>query len=238
MAGKSKGSARAVILLLAVFFAAQAFVANVAADDAEMLGILPGEWTYEAEALGDEDAGENVRLALTLQEDGQMLLYFEGENGGFSYTWEGQWAFEVVSGGMDRLTLRFTGTDDPGWEENAMAECVYEAYMESWVENATEYTYLILSPVEGSGLSPFETVYGYDDLALHREYGPNMRVAHCDSFVSLREKRSTSSARILKVPLGEKVLAYPEYGEENGFYLCVYQGEYGYILTKYLEPME
>ena len=34
------------------------------------------------------------------------------------------------------------------------------------------------------------------------------------------------------------MLAYPEYGAENGFIYCVYQGEEGYILAEYLEPVE
>ena len=34
------------------------------------------------------------------------------------------------------------------------------------------------------------------------------------------------------------VLAYPEFGEKDGFILCVYHDEYGYILADYLEPVE
>ena len=64
----------------------------------------------------------------------------------------------------------------------------------------------------------------------------DMRVVNCSSYVSLREKRSTASARIAKVPLGAEVLAYPE-EEQNGFVLCVYGEQYGYILKEYLEPI-
>ena len=33
------------------------------------------------------------------------------------------------------------------------------------------------------------------------------------------------------------MLAYPE-EEQNGFILCVYHSEYGYILSDYLAPVE
>ena len=92
-----------------------------------------------------------------------------------------------------------------------------------------------------SGVSPFTEVYGEDcagGLALHREQGPNMRVVKCKEFVSLREARSTSAKRLAKVPLGALVLAFPEYGEENGFIYCVYHDEEGFILAEYLSPAD
>ena len=58
----------------------------------------------------------------------------------------------------------------------------------------------------------------------------------CKDYVSLRSKASKSSTRLAKVPLGASVLAYPD-EEQNGFILCVYQDEYGYILAEYLEPI-
>ena len=84
-------------------------------------------------------------------------------------------------------------------------------------------------------------VYGEDvqgPLALHREHGPNARIVNCRDYVSLRAKRSTGSARLAKVPLGAMVMAFPEFGGENGFTLCEYQGKTGYILTEYLELSE
>lgn len=106
------------------------------------------------------------------------------------------------------------------------------------MENDTEHTYLILEETGCSGVSPFTDLYGYPSAALHREQGPNMRVVNCSHYVSLREKRSTASARLAKVPLGAQVLAFPEAGEENGFIQCVYHDEYGYILSEYLRPVE
>ena len=87
-------------------------------------------------------------------------------------------------------------------------------------------------------MTPFEEMYGYDGAALYSRKEPNMRVVKCSSYVSLRTKRSKSSARLLKVPLGALVLAFPESGEENGFLLCLYHNEYGFILKEYLEPVE
>ena len=65
-----------------------------------------------------------------------------------------------------------------------------------------------------------------------------MRVVNCRDYVSLRTEPSSQSERILKVPLGALVLAYTELGEKDGFYLCLTQGEYGYIMTQYLRPIE
>ena len=65
-----------------------------------------------------------------------------------------------------------------------------------------------------------------------------MKVVNCSSYVSLRAKRSKSAKRLAKIPLGAKVIAFPEAGEEKGFLWCLYQGTYGYILKEYLQPVE
>ena len=118
-------------------------------------------------------------------------------------------------------------------------ECAYNVSAESWLENDTEYTAFILEETgNGNGDTPFRELYGYDGAAMYRERKPNMRVVNCSSYVSLREKRSASSGRIAKVPLGAQVLAFPEAGDENGFILCVYHDKYGYILSEYLEKIE
>ena len=64
-----------------------------------------------------------------------------------------------------------------------------------------------------------------------------MQVVNCSDYVSLRKAADKSSARIERVPLGALVLAYPE-EEQNGFILCVYHSEYGYILADYLAPVD
>ena len=63
-----------------------------------------------------------------------------------------------------------------------------------------------------------------------------MAVVNCEEWVSLREKPDTKSARIAKVPL----YAHVEDCElaENGFIRGSYDGDTGYILEKYLEPVE
>lgn len=240
MAGKRPGKTRIWILLSLLLLATLIFAATALAEDEELLKILPGRWTLTDELQEPEGEPVMADLALlTLEENGNMSLECDGRDGGYAYTCKGTWSFEFVPGGLDRLTLTFTSTDDPTQGGNAyLVECVYEIYAESWTENDTEQTYLILADVACSGLSPFEDVYGYNDPALHREQGPNMRVIKCKDFVSLREKPSTSSKRLLKVPLGAMVLAYPEFGEKDGFILCVYHDEYGYILADYLEPVE
>ena len=206
-------------------------VAFVSDYDAEFLKVLPGQWAEEYEGAG---------TVLTLEENGKMSLYCYGVDGGFAYTCEGTWSYEPVPNRSSELTLLFTSTDNPSYEGREYSvECEYAAYTESWVENDTLITCLILNPpISCSGVSPFEEVYGEDMAALHREQGPNMRVVKCKEFVSLREARSTSAKRLAKVPLGALVLAFPEYGEENGFIYCVYHDEEGFILAEYLSPAD
>lgn len=201
--------------------------------DTAMLKQIPGRWTAE-----DEDAG--YEAALALEDGGNMSLRFRAADGKTEYTYLGTWTFELIPDYGGRLELLFASTDAPSHAGNGYsAECTYTAYTESWVENDTQITYLILTPPEdGNAVSPFAEVLDYDDIALHREQGPNMRVVNCRSFVSLREQRSASSKRLAKVPLGALVLAFPEAGEQGGFIYCVYQGQEGFILSEYLQPVE
>ncbi len=199
--------------------------------DAEFLRELPGEWADEQEGTG---------TVLTLAEDGTASLYCYEVNGGSSCTCRGSWSYQPVPGYCGRLTLRFTATDRPDRAGSGYSvECAYNAYTESWVENDTLITCLLLEPPEeGNSGSPFEEAYGFDGAALRREQGPNMKVVKCSSYVSLRESRSTSSKRLAKVPLGAMVLAFPEAGDGNGFLYCVYHGTEGFILAEYLQPAE
>ncbi len=245
MAGKRMGRARVAVFLFVVFLAAQICITGASADDADLLNILPGPWIFtaytEEQTEGDETPEADLAF-LTLEENGKMSLLCKDKDGGSIGSLEGTWSFELVSGGMDRLTLLFTSTDQPSaaGSEYRMV-CVYDIYAESWVEEDIQYTYLILEQNSGSSASLFAEVYGKDGespIALHREQGPNMKIVNCKDYVSLRENRSKSSARLAKVPLGASVLAFPEAGEENGFILCVYHDEYGYILAEYLQPAE
>ena len=223
-------------LCLALICAAQSWAL---ADDAELLKLLPGDWLGEGEMEAEGEDAQPVQILLSFEEDGQFSLRFSSMDGTELYSYAGTWAFELVEGGMDRLRLRVTSTDNPRCAGSTYdLECVYEFYSESWVENDTEHTWMIFEEQAHSGQTPFEDVCGYDGTAVHRERGPNMRVANCKEFVSLREKRAASSTRLAKVPLGALVLAYPELGEENGFILCVYHDTYGYILAEYLQTIE
>ena len=67
------------------------------------------------------------------------------------------------------------------------------------------------------------------------EITDTMRVFNCDSWVSLRELPAQNSERLKKVPLG--ALVYQCEKSEKGFAYCQYEGVYGYILYKYLEPI-
>lgn len=242
MTGKGKWTARAAVILAVCILAAQAFGPAALAGDEGFPRELPGTWTYSRYVDEQDSAQDDPPMTdaafLTLEEDGTASLRCCGEDGKYLCSFTGVWAAEYVPDLNDRVTLTFTRTDSPSQAGSEYAvECVYEGYMESWVESDTLFTYLILTPVSCSGVSPFEDVFGDDwELALHREQGPNMRVVRCNDFVSLRESRSASSKRLAKVPLGALVLAFPEAGQENGFILCTYHDEYGYILAEYLQP--
>ena len=211
--------------------------------DMEVLRQLPGEWTYNAFAEDEADqAGSAVDLALlTLGDTGWASLDCYDANGEVLGAWGASWSYCPVPDRGGELTLLFYWTNDPAYDEaeKSSLECVYDAYMESWIENDTLMTYLMLNPeIRCSGVSPFEAYYGDPIPALHRDRGPNMRVVNCKDFVSLREERSKSSKRLSKVPLGAAVLAFPEDGEQNGFMYCVYQGVEGFILSEYLQRIE
>lgn len=198
--------------------------------DRELLGILPGRWTAEY---------EGAETALTLEENGDMSLSCRGADGGAGYTCRGVWSMELTPNYSGKLTLRFTSTENPAYAGRAYGvDCEYEVYTESWVEEDTYHIALVFTETGCSGVSPFEEVYGESGVTLYRKQGPNMRVVKCKNFVSLREENNTSSKRLAKVPLGALVLAFPEYGEKNGFLYCVYHDEYGYILSEYLAPVE
>lgn len=60
-----------------------------------------------------------------------------------------------------------------------------------------------------------------------------MQVVNCNSYVSLRAKTDTQSARLVKVYLGELVTDCES--ATNGFVKCRYDGQTGFILAKYLQ---
>ena len=237
---KKKTAAFRIIPLLFVLLLTLPFrMPAVSADDTELLGELPGRWIFYA--YGEEQAdGETPLLDLaylTLNEDGTLTLNCYGRDGEYICTYGGGWSFELVTGGMDRLTMLFFRTD--GGASNV--ECAWSVYAEGWDENDAHHMFLALEDEECSGVSPFEELYGEEGkwpVGLEKTEGPNMQVYNCREFVSLRDERSTSSKRLAKVPLGAYVLAFPEAGEKNGFILCMYGGEYGYILSEYLRPAE
>ncbi|MBO2516934.1 MAG: hypothetical protein CW338_06635 [Clostridiales bacterium] len=239
MSGKMMRT-RAAVFFFVLLFAAQACLISAAADDAELLKELPGEWTFSV-AIDDETFD---MAYLILEEDGGLILNCNGEDGEFAYSCRGTWSLELITeysseyGLRDRLTLLYTSTDDPQYEGTAFsAESVYYVYSESWMENDTRCTCLITEKVSGSGEDPLEALCSEEnETILIRTEGPNMQVVNCSSFVSLRETPSTKAARLAKVPLNALVFAFTDEAEENGFIRCVYHDEYGYILAEYLQP--
>ena len=223
-----------ILLVLALVLAVPAF-----ADDEELLELIPGTWTATDEVMAEGEEPREVTETVEFSEDGTLTARFESSDGSFAYTYTGTWTFELVTGGMDRLTLYFSSTDNPEYAGSDYGvECVYNVYSEAWAEDNAYITCLLIEDTgEANEDSPFVNAYGYDGTALRREEGPNMQVVNCSDYVSLRKAADKSSARIEKVPLGALVLAYPE-EEQNGFILCVYHSEYGYILADYLAPVD
>ena len=60
-----------------------------------------------------------------------------------------------------------------------------------------------------------------------------MQVVKCSEYVSLRAKPDTSSKRLKKVNLGEFVTECE--AADGDFVMCCFDGQYGYILKKYLK---
>ena len=240
MAGTNSRRRHVFVFLLILLFIPQVCTTTASAADPEMLNILPCEWILTDELTEAEGEPQEADLAfLTLEDDGTFSLTCDGKDGGYAYSCEGTWVFELVVDGNDLLTLHFTSTDDPMQSETEYTvECVYDAYAESWVENDTLHTFLILTEVSTNGITPFQDIYGYNDLALHNEQGPNMKIGNCKEWVSLRDARSMSAKRIMKVPLGAPVLAFTQYENDDGFVYCVYQDNEGYILAQYLIPID
>lgn len=239
MTGKRTGKLYAAVLAVILLMTMLTGTAAVA-DDMATLKILPGEWILYMDTQ-EEEAPERIQAVLAFDESGNVSLSSYDRNGEYAYSCEGTWSFEFVPDTLDRLTLVFTSTDNPekaGSEYRA--ENVFDVYTESWDEKDTRITALLLedNSEEGGVPSPIEEICGYSGAALYRKQGPNMKVIKAKNFVSLREARSTTSKRLAKVPVGAKVLAFPEAGDESGFIWCLYNGEYGYILAEYLQPIE
>ena len=237
MTGSLSAKTRLTLLLVLLCLAALAWT-TASADDPQTLKLLPGLWASTDPVEGDDGETREVTLDLAFGENGQLGLRCDGGDGAV-WTCDGTWAFAFVPDEVDRLTCVFTRTDNPLHAgEDYRVTCVYGVYTESWVEDDTEVTALILEAVSSDGISPIEEIYGWDGAAVYRRKGPNMQMVKCKDYVSLREKPATGSARLAKVPLGEKVLAWPEAGEENGFIRCCWHDTYGYILAEYLAPVE
>ena len=58
-------------------------------------------------------------------------------------------------------------------------------------------------------------------------------VINCNSYISLRSQPMTSAKRIREIPLGAEVKNFGPVG--NGMSYVYYNGQYGFVLTKYLD---
>lgn len=67
---------------------------------------------------------------------------------------------------------------------------------------------------------------------INKDAGVHRRVVNCTSFISLRSAPSTKSARLAKIPLNQWVISLGNAG--NGMAYVFYDGQYGFVLSKYL----
>lgn len=228
------------VLVLVVILVLQIWETAAMAEESEEPNVTPGTWIY-TDIVDDE---ETDLAMLLLEKDGTMTLYRNGEN---ECIYAGRWSSELITDEAseyshnDKLTLHFTLTDDPEYVGKEYdVECIHYVYAEGWIENDCRLTYMITTASESDGICPLKALCSdeNDEPVLHKTERPNMQIVNCKNYVSLRESRSTKSARLAKVPLGAVVFAFPEDSGENGFTWCVYQDEYGYILSEYLKPVE
>jgi len=66
--------------------------------------------------------------------------------------------------------------------------------------------------------------------------GTEFKVVKCNSYITLRDDASTKAGEVDRVPLSDTVVALSY--ADNGFYYVNYDGKDGYVLSKYLEPIE
>ncbi len=66
-------------------------------------------------------------------------------------------------------------------------------------------------------------------------FGKEYEVVKCNEFITLREESSTKARALDRVPLGATVTAFS--AAENGFLLVHYDGQTGYVLSKYLKEL-
>lgn len=67
-------------------------------------------------------------------------------------------------------------------------------------------------------------------------FGKEYKVVKCNEFITLREEPSTKAGALDRVPLGATVTAFS--AAENGFLLVHFNGQTGYVLSKYLEELD
>lgn len=228
------------ILTLAVLLLIMT-VCHVTAGAEEMTvpNVQAGMWcfVYYPEDIDSEDP---VDLAyLFLEQDGSLTLCVPGDDGEYRYTSSGTWSTQLITDSQsvycyaDRLVLTFTQTTNPQYiGSDYHVECVWYVFSESWISYDCRKTAMVIQERECTGTSPFAELCEEEDAGqFYMTEWPNMQVANCQSYVSLREEPSTKSARLIKVPLGAQVFVFPEGTEENGFLRCAYHDHEGYILA-------
>ena len=115
------------------------------------------------------------------------------------------------------------------------------AVVSNCIPHDGEWIYCEYNGRSGFILSEYlEEVQNGDREPLYEEPGDEsigtMIVINCEEWVSLREKPSTSSKRLAKVPLDGFVEDCRWYNSE--FIYCCYEGQYGYIHSDYLMELE
>lgn len=82
----------------------------------------------------------------------------------------------------------------------------------------------------------YNGTYGYVLKAYLERPSAAARISNCWEFVSFRVFPNTHAPRICKIPLGR--ICVKQCDTANGFARVYYNGQYGYVLDRYLQPID
>ena len=82
----------------------------------------------------------------------------------------------------------------------------------------------------------YNGTYGYVLKAYLERPSAAVRISNCREFVSFRAFPNPRAPRICKIPLGR--MCVKQCDTANGFARVYYNGQYGYVLDRYLQPID
>lgn len=184
---------RALTLAALLLIVSVSYVTS-GAEKAQEPNVQAGLWCFQGYS-DNEDSDEPVYLAhLFLEQDSTMALCVPDEDASYRYTSKGTWSTELITDqqsdywNSDRLVLSFTETTNPQYAgADYHVECVWYVYTESWISYDCRKSAMIIQERECTGLSPFAELCEEEDAGqFYMTEWPNMQIANCKNYVSLR----------------------------------------------------